>query len=223
LKTWKSWSGDTVGRILLVAPGDTLTNSDTGKDLTLAHAIANLPSQPEIWARHFSEYTEAFQDGRFGPTNEDATVYSQVPSHADTCSLRASEVDQQDHLTSFAIRHLKSINIRLRKWIACGSKEWSEEEGAAPEQFVGLEKIVMVANVLAGIYVPVFFAACLGVLSSIQSEKWRIVVLGAFGLMLTALLILCVPTLKRSDMFAITGAFFAVGGIFVGARSMDWQ
>lgn len=193
----------------------------TGKDLTLAHAIANLPDQSEIWAKHFSERKTSFQDGRFGPTKEDATIYTQIPSHADTCSLRASEADQQDYLTSFAIRHLKSINIRLRKWIARRPKQQCQEEDVAQERFVGLEKIVTIANVLAGIYVPVLFAGCLGVLSSIGSEKRRIVVLGAFGLLLTALLNLCVPTLKRSDMFAITGAFFAVGGIYVGAKGID--
>ncbi len=201
--------------------GDILISSDTGKDLLLAHGVANLPDQSEVWAKDFSESPELFHDGRFGPTKEDHEVYSKIPSHADTCSLRASEVDQQDLLTKFVILHLKSIYLGLNKWVAYVPWLGSHKDEVEQERFIGLERIVLIANVLTGICVPVIYAVCLGVLSCIESEKWRIVVLGAFGLLFTTLLNLCVPTIKRGDMFAITGALFAVGGIFIGTRSIN--
>jgi hypothetical protein len=32
---------------------------------------------------------------------------------------------------------------------------------------------------------------------------------------------LLVPKLKRSDLYAITAAYFAVGGVFIGAKSRE--
>ena len=145
-------------------------------------------------------------------------MYTQVPSHADTCSFKDGDLDEQDMLTAFVIRHLESVNTYVKHCITRVLRQRSLEDGIAPQQYLELDKIQMVANILTGIYVPVFLAICLGILSCIESEKNRIVVLGVLGILLALLMVVCVPVPKRNDMFAIMAAFFAVGGIFIGAK-----
>jgi hypothetical protein len=199
-------------------PSIPLTGGDAGEDLCLATQVANLPHQSDIYARHFAARETLFEAGVFGPTREKAAMYTQVPSHADTCSFKDGNLDEQDMLTAFVIRHLESVNVYVTDLIARVLRQRSLEDGGAYQQYLGLDKIQMIANVLTGIYVPVFLAICLGVLSCIKSEKTRIVMLGVLGILLALLMIMCVPTPKRNDMFAITAAFFAVGGIFIGAK-----
>ncbi|KAI4662057.1 uncharacterized protein J4E78_004848 [Alternaria triticimaculans] len=172
----------------------------------------------DVYARHFAARKTLFEEGLFGPTKEEAAMYTQVPSHADTCSFKDGELDEQDMLTAFVIRHLESVNTYVTQLITRILRQRTLEEGVAPRQYLELNKIQMVANILTGIYVPVFLAICLGILSCIESEKNRIVVLGVLGILLALLMVVCVPVPKRNDMFAITAAFFAVGGIFIGAK-----
>ena len=145
-------------------------------------------------------------------------MYTQVPSHADSCSFKDGDLDEQDMLTAFVIRHLESVNMYVTQLITRVLRQRSLEDGVAPQQYLELDKIQTVANILTGIYVPVFLAICLGILSCIESEKTRIVMLGVLGILLALLMVVCVPVPKRNDMFAITAAFFAVGGIFIGAK-----
>lgn len=195
-----------------------MLTGDVGEDLCLATHVANLPHQSDVYARHFAARETLFEDGLFGPTKEKAAIYTQVPSHADTCSFKDGDLDELDMLTTFVIRHLESVNMYVTQLMARVLRQRSLEDGVAPQQYLELDKIQMVANILTGICVPVFLAICLGILSCIKSEKTRIVMLGVFGILLAFLMVVCVPVPKRSDMFAITAAFFAVGGIFIGVR-----
>jgi len=196
-------------------------SSDVGEDLCLATHVANLPHQSDVYARHFAARKTLFENGLFGPTKEKAAIYTQVPSHPDTCSFKDGDLDEQDILTAFVIRHLESVNTYVTQLITRVLKQRSLEDGVAPQRYLELDKIQMVANILTGIYVPVFLAICLGILSCIESEKTRIVMLGVLGILLALLMVVCVPVPKRNDMFAITAAFFAVGGIFIGAKRDD--
>ena len=182
----------------------------------MAHAITLLPHQSDVHAKQFAEHTGLFENDVFGPTREDAAVYKQVPSPADMCTLSA--LDEQDPSSDFVIRHLKSTNLRLKKIVSQIMGHRKPGCGAVPRKSVALDVIHMAVNVFTAVYVPVLFAGSLGVLSCLKSEKSRILALGAFGLLLTMSLILSVPKLKRNDIFAITAAFFAVGGVYIGAK-----
>jgi len=197
---------------------DCADGGNVGEDLRLATHVASLPHQSDIYARHFAARKTLFEEGLFGPTKEKAAMYTQIPSHADTCSFKDGDLDEQDMLTAFVIRHLESVNTYVTRFITRVLRQRSLEDGVASQQYLELDKIQMVANILTGIYVPVFLAICLGILSCIESEKNRIVVLGVLGILLALLMVVCVPVPKRNDMFAITAAFFAVGGIFIGAK-----
>jgi len=198
--------------------GIVLTIDDVGEDLCLATRVANLPHQSDVYARHFAARETLFENGLFGPTKENSAMYTQVPSHADTCSFKDGDLDELDMLTAFVIRHLESVNMYVTQLIARVLRQRSFEDGVAPQQYLELGKIQTIVNILTGICVPVFLAICLGILSCIGSEKTRIVMLGVLGILLALLMVVCVPVPKRSDMFAITAAFFAVGGIFIGAK-----
>lgn len=188
-----------------------------GTDLRTVHGLANMPGQRKLFSRHFAKIIQLF--GGSGGIYE-ASIYTQVPSHPDTCSLK--DFEGQDHTTEFALEHLavanewfnKSLNWILRK---------SEDEELQPKQYVELDTIRMIMNLLAALYAPTFFAVSLGVLSCVESEKMRIVALGGFGLLLTISLMLTVPTLKRSDLFSISAGYFAVGGVYIGAKSLDYR
>ena len=196
-----------------------MTNSHIGKDLKLARDIANLPDQPDIYAQHLAQREGLFKGDIFGPTKEKAKIYTQVPANNDTCALKCGEQGQQDMLTKFMIMRLKPANLFLKNWAL---RSWGEpaDEADDSQRTLELATILTVANILSGIYVPVLFAGCLGVVSCLASEKCRIIVLGSFGMVLAALLIVCVPALKRNDLFAIIAAFFAVGGVYIGAKSV---
>ena len=197
---------------------DRADGGDVGEDLCLATHVANLPHQSDVYARHFAARKTLFEKDLFGPTKEKAAMYTQVPSHADTCSFKDGDLDEQDMLTAFVIRHLESVNTYVTRFITRVLRQRSLEDGVAPQQYLELDKIQMVANILTAIYVPVYLAICLGILSCIESEKTRIVVLGVLGILLALLMVVCVPVPKRNDMFAFMAAFFAVGGIFIGAK-----
>ncbi|CAO2656934.1 Nn.00g057370.m01.CDS01 [Neocucurbitaria sp. VM-36] len=189
------------------------------KDLLMVHAIANLPDQCDMYARHFAQHKEVFENGVFGPTKENEEMYKQVPAHDEMCSLKG--FDQQDLITSFVLRHIKTMNKHFRSLMKQFSRKREQQTDVSPEQHIKFETLLLVIDLLAGLYVPLLFAGCMGVLSCIKSEKARIGVLGVFGFVLTGSLILCVPNLRRADLFAVTAAFFAVGGIYIGAKSGD--
>lgn len=181
-----------------------------------AQAIANLPDQCDIYARHFAQYKELFENGIFGPTQEKEQLYKQVPPHHEMCSWK--DFGQQDPITSLVIRHMKAMNTRLNALLNWLSSKQKEQQRPMPQQYIKLETVLLVMDFLAGFYVPLLSALCLGVLSCIKSEKARIVVLGVFAVVLTTSLILCIPNLRRCDLFAVTAAFFAVGGVYIGAK-----
>ncbi|RAR15582.1 hypothetical protein DDE83_001032 [Stemphylium lycopersici] len=188
-----------------------------GKDLKLARDVANLPDQPDIYAQHLAQYEGLFNDDMFGPTKEKAAIYTQVPANNDTCALKCGEQGQQDMLTKCMVMHLKPVNRFLEKWVL-RIRGKSTDVADDSQRTLELATVLTVVDILSGIYVPVLFAGCLGVLSCLASEKCRIIVLGSFGMVLAALLIVCVPALKRNDLFAIIAAFFAVGGVYIGAK-----
>jgi hypothetical protein len=193
----------------------------------LVSGIANLPEQDEVFARHFAQYPKLFTNGVYLPTSEKADMYQQVPAHADTCSLKGRE--EEDFATDFLVKRVKPINIWLGKLIKSMQKKPAREDDTLQEddsalpQYLGLKTVRTIMHLLAGVYVPTLFAGSLGILSRLETEKSRIIVLGCLGLVLTWSLILLIPTLKRSDLFAITGAFFAVGGIYIGSKSPDYR
>ncbi|KAH7399507.1 hypothetical protein BKA66DRAFT_565579 [Pyrenochaeta sp. MPI-SDFR-AT-0127] len=188
------------------------------KDLLIAHAIANLPDQCDVYARNFAKQDDVFDNGIFGPTKEDAGMYRQVPPHAGMCSFKG--IDPQDPVTNLVLRYLEPLNVRIKGLVRCivGRRE---PRAVTSQSNVTFNTILTVMNLLAGIFGTLLFAGCMGVLSCIDSEKWRIVVLGAFGLVLITSLVLFVPTLKRNDIFAVIAAFFAVGGVYIGAKGID--
>jgi len=203
-----------------ISPAPCCTQSrDVGKDLIMTRTIANLPDQSDIHAAHFAEMSNVFEDGLFGPTKEDADTYKQVPPHHDTCALK--DIEEQDAAALFVLRRLKPANIFLEKQKKRFSNKPARDQDPARRQHIALSKVLLVLNILTGIYVPALFVACLAALSKIESENLRILVLGIFDLVLTASLVFCVPRLTRSQIFGITAAFSAVGGVYIGAKSDD--
>jgi hypothetical protein len=99
-------------------------------------------------------------------------------------------------------------------------KESPQHEDALLPEYISLNTVRTTMHYLAGVFVPLLLAGTLGALSSLESEKERIVVLGCFGFVMTWSLILLIPGLKRSDLFAIAAAYFSVGGIYIGARGI---
>lgn len=187
-----------------------------GKDLLLAYGVANLPDQAEVFARRFAETPDIFHEGVYRPTKEDAGIYSQTPSHLGLCSLKGME--EEDLLNDFVIKNLRPINEKLRTWSGRILRKRVEDDDSMPEHFITLKTVRTTMNLLAALYVPIFLAGTLGVLSRLHSEGMRVVVLGLLGIVLTLSLICVVPKVKRNNLVATTAAYFAVGGIYIGAK-----
>lgn len=186
-----------------------------GKDLCLAHAVTQLPDQSQLWAKQFTEYQGLFENGIFGPTGENEGIYKQVPSHEGTCSLMKRE--EGDPTTELIVRNMKGIKMRIGKFLWKSSKRTNDDLEAATQKTVQFTKVRTTMDVVAALYAPALFTSSMAVLSYISSLKVGIVVLGIFGVVLTVSMILFVPTLKRSEIFAITAAFYAVGGVYIGS------
>jgi hypothetical protein len=183
----------------------------------LAYGMANLPEQNDVFARHLATYPSLFEDGVYGPTGEPAGIYQKVPSHAGTCSLKSQ--GDEDFATNLMLRHLQAMNDWRLGIIDRVMGRSVREKSTLPE-YVSLKTIRTMMHVVSGSYAPILFAGSLKVLSSLESENMGIVVLGFLCLLLWSLILL-VPTLKRSDLFAIAAAYFAVGSVFIGAKGFD--
>lgn len=219
-RTLNSQSDGTVSLTILIAECLILTYIHVAKDLLMVQAVANLPDQCDIYARQFAKYAEdgIFDDGIFGPTKEEADIYRQVPSHSGMCSLK--DFGQQDLLTTLVIRNLDSVNKVLKYLAGRVSRKSTQKPSVTSQQYIAFDTVLRIMDLIAGLYAPMLLMGCMGVLSCIKSEKARIGVLGVFGILLTVSLVLFVPTLRRCDIFAITAAFFAVGGVYIGAKSV---
>jgi hypothetical protein len=188
--------------------------SNVGEDLVLAHQLANMSEQDQVFARHFAENDSLFDGGVYGPTKEDADMYRQVPCHSDLCSLKGRE--QEDPGTNFVLKHLKSMYKFYRIVISWVLRRPLPED-TVPE-YVLLSTVRAAMHFLASIHVVLLFSGTLAVLNSLDSDAKRIAVLGCLAFVLLWSLILLIPSLKRNDLFAIAAAYFAVGGIFIGSR-----
>jgi hypothetical protein len=177
-----------------------------------------MPDQSKAYARYFAKQNDVFRDGLYVPTMERADIYSQVPSHRYLCTLRGAE--EEDVMTDFLLKLAGSVYRRLHGLVDWVFKRRADEE-LLHQRYIRLTTARTTMNVLAATCLPIFLAGTLGMLSRLKSDKMRIVVLGILALVLTMSLIVLVPKLKRSDMYAITAAYFAVGGIFIGAKSTD--
>ncbi|KAF2831257.1 hypothetical protein CC86DRAFT_137061 [Ophiobolus disseminans] len=188
------------------------------KDLMLAQDVANLPEQDNVFARYLANYPGLLVNRLYGPTKEPADIYQEVPSHAGTCSLKSRE--DEDFVTNLMLKHLQATNEWRQGFIDRVLRRPVREKTALPQYF-SLKTIRTIMHIIAGVYVPILFAGSLKILSSLESESTRIVVLGLLCLLLMWSLILLVPTLRRSDLFAIAAAYFAVGGVYIGAKGLD--
>lgn len=145
-------------------------------------------------------------------------MYREVPPGPYLSSVKS--VEEHDLSTGFVIAHLGFIHKCLQKPIKWFLKK-RDDDGSTRAQFVQLETIQTVIHWLTVVYVPVLLSTTLAVLSVLNSEMTRIVVLGAFGIVFAASLMLLVPLKTRNYFFSITAAFFSVGGIFIGTKGFD--
>jgi hypothetical protein len=194
-----------------------LTLMDIGKDLKLASEIANLPEQDEVFARHFAEYKNLFLNGAYGPTDQDANIYRQVPPHSATCCLKGHE--EEDSGTKLLLRNIEPINESLDKLVHWIMRKPKRPRNSPLPRYVNFGTVRKAMHFLAGLYVALLLTGTLGILSSLSKEKYRIVTLGCLTLALMCSLILLIPSLKRNDLFSIAAAYFAVGGIYIGAKN----
>ena len=120
------------------------------------------------------------------------------------------------------LERLQPANERLHKFVNRVLRRKVDPE-STPEQYIEDKTVRTIMNLLASLYAPILLAGSLAILSCVESELARIAVLGALGILLTMSIMLVVPTVKRSDLFAITAAFFAVGGVYIGSKSFDYR
>jgi hypothetical protein len=196
-----------------------LTRNDTGKVLLLAHGVANMPDQPKAYARYFAKKQDLFSGGLYVPTREPADIYSQVPSSDRLCALKGEE-EEEDVVTHAVVKLADWVYIRLRAAIDWLLNKHIDQE-VLRQQYIDMRILRTTMTILTATYLPMFFAGTLGFLSLLKSDKMRIVVLGILALVLTMSSTLLVPKLKRSDLYAITAAYFAAGGVFIGAKSRE--
>lgn len=190
----------------------------TTNDLLIAYKVANLPAQHKIYARHFARTEGLFKGDVYVPTGERASIYSQVPAHSDTCVLK--EFQSQEIAPEWVINNIEPINEWLNSVVNRMLRRKVDPDSVVRE--VITDTTVRTAmNLVAALYAPVLLASSMAVLSCLHSDLLRIVVLGTFGILLTISLMVVVPTIKRSELFAITAAYFAVGGVYIGAKSLN--
>ncbi|KAH7076683.1 hypothetical protein BKA63DRAFT_565064 [Paraphoma chrysanthemicola] len=179
-----------------------------GKDLLMVHEIMNLPMQHEIYARDLADTEFLFDGNVFGPTLEHANVYTTIPSDPDTCCVKGFNAEA--HGPGFVLGRLRPISEWLR-----GSRGESKSN---VQHFMRHETIQATMLVLAALYASVLLAGSLGVLSCLKSEGARIAVLGVFAFTLGVSLVVLIPNIRPSDLVVIIATYFAVGGVYIGAK-----
>jgi hypothetical protein len=180
-----------------------------------------MPNQPKVYARNFAKKKDVFSGGFYVPTREPADIYSQVPSSVRLCVLKGEE-EEEDVVTPTVVKLADWVYIRLRAAINRVPKKHTDPE-LLHQQYIKKATLRTAMNVLTATFLPTFLAGTLGFLSLLKSDKMRIVVLGILALVLTMSSTLLVPKLnsKRSDLYAITAAYFAVGGVYIGTKSRE--
>ncbi|KAF2786466.1 hypothetical protein K505DRAFT_380261 [Melanomma pulvis-pyrius CBS 109.77] len=184
------------------------------KDACHAHTIAQYPIQSSVYSKNLLTYGLC-KVGKFLPTGEDEKYY-QHPPHPDTFALK--DVSGLDPLTEFIVNNIESWARRFVK-----TKEYDEEENEIDPEFevrnggIRLAAIEAVVNSFTSLYAPVLFTASIAILYCIQSTKNRIVVAGVLGMILAASAQLLIPGVKRGEVFAITAAYFAIAGVYIGS------
>ena len=158
-----------------------------------------------VFSKYFISHSQLFDGGKFGPTGEDSVFY-QHPPHPDTTTLKGME--REDLLTTMFINNARAIFQKIGKM--CG------EDPEAPRQDIGLDTIHMMMNFFTCLYAPILFTASLAVLYTATSTKIQIVVAGGLGMLLALSVQSVVPGIKRGEVVAITAAYFAIAGIFIG-------
>ena len=174
-----------------------------------------MPDQTQVFAEHLASYQNLFEDGLFGPTGENEEYYKQIPPHPDTCTLK--DMDRQDFFSELFINNIKALRKRVGAMARkLGRKEKNDDLETRAQQSIGLDIIRTMMKALTCLYAPLLFTASMAILSCIHSIKNRIAVAGVLGTVFSISIQLMVENAKRSDVFGITAAYFAVLGVFIG-------
>jgi hypothetical protein len=187
----------------------------TGKDLILFRDISNLPEQSDVFAKHLAEHNWLFDRGMFCPTGESESFYRQTPQHVDMCTTK--DFDRQDAVAESFIKNVKGLKKcaqALHLW-----KNPNDAENPSTQASIELHKIRRAMNFATCLYAPLLFTASLAIVYRIPSVTTQIAVVGVLGGLLSISLQMLLQDLKRAEVFSIIGAFYAVLGIFIGARS----
>lgn len=192
-----------------------------GADLLMTSQIASLSTQKVEFAKVFAKQKFWFSDGVYGPTGEDELLYKKVPVDADFCTF--DESNEQDLATGFLRAHLDAMYRAAVKTVRYIERKLGREvpEETIRQRYAELKMVELFMHFVAAVFVPVLLSCTLGALSALDSVRDQIVVLGGLCLLLCWSLIVVTPNLKRSELFAIASAHFAVGGIFIGTKSSN--
>jgi len=177
-----------------------------------------MPDQPNVHARSFARRQELFRDGVYVPTREPAEIWSQVPSSSRLCVLKVGE--EEDVTTQAAVKCADCVYTWLGKTMIRVRNRPAAQEPSR-QRYIKSATLGTAMNVIAATILPAFLASTLVLLSLLKTDKMRIVLLGILSWVLTMSLFVLAPKAKRNELYSITSAYFAVGGIFIGAKSVD--
>jgi hypothetical protein len=182
----------------------------------MSERIMNLPIQDEFNTRKLANWKLPnfkplfdHQD-EFVLTGERATTYQGNPKENDTCAWRA--MPRGDALTRSFIEASPWIKRHIiNRWQLLVHRIKPTDD---QEPFMQYENIVAAMDTLACLTASVLLAATVIVLVVVRPLRFRVALIGVFGI-LFALLLRLLAGCKRSEVIGITAAFYAVTAVFV--------
>jgi len=184
----------------------------------MSERIMNLPVQDKFNTKtlfHWKlpEFEPLFDEDEFVPTGEQAMTYQDDPDTTDTCAWRAFA--QEDFLTNRFLQLIRwcdeRILARWRRRFARGAKL----DDLPPPSTLHYKRIIRKLDTAICAFASFLLIAAVAVLQAVRPMSIRIVLTGVFGTVFPVCLKTIAGSLTRAEVFAATGAFYAVAAVFI--------
>lgn len=185
------------------------------QDLCLYSSLFRFPDHEPYFSKRLNNYSELFEGGDFGPTDEPGAASEYQDINARDFLTVVGE-NRSDALTIFLVAHIDWIDQQILQRIRAFLGR-PRPTPAVP----GVEHgtIVKIADAIACVFVPFLLTSTMFALARTRPLMVRICVVSIFGLVFAISAKLISSNMSRGEIFSFSAAFFAVASVFVSSTN----